>query len=131
MSGTYIRFTEEQKAQAQQADLVSLLRSQGEILKRSGSEYEWRDGSQKITIRGNLWFYQYEQAGGDAIDFVRRFYNKTYPEAVEYLLGGGGGTTSRSTVRRRRESAVAAPPCATHRKATSRRLPYQPGRKAG
>ena len=65
---------------------MSLLESQGETLKRSGSEYEWKDGSQKVTVRGNLWFHQYEQVGGDAIDFVRRFYNKSYPEAMEYLL---------------------------------------------
>ena len=34
----------------------------------------------------------YEEVGGDAIDFVRRFYNKDYPEAMEYLLGGCAGT---------------------------------------
>ena len=88
----YIHFTKEQKEQARQTDLVSLLRSQGEQLKKSGSEYEWRDGSQKVTVRGNLWFHQYEEVGGDTIDFVRRFYNKSYPEAMEYLLGGSGGT---------------------------------------
>lgn len=83
----YIHFTQEQKEQARQTDLCDLLRAQGETLKRSGSEYEWKDGSQKVTIRGNLWFHQYEQQGGDAIDFIRRFYNKDYPDAVEYLLG--------------------------------------------
>lgn len=93
---TYIHFTEEQKTQARQTDLVDLLHRQGEKLKRSGSEYEWRDGSQKVTIRGNLWFHQYERVGGDAVDFVRRFYNKSYPEAVEYLLGGSLGTLSKS-----------------------------------
>ena len=92
----YIHFTEEQKTQARQTDLVDLLQRQGEKLKRSGSEYEWRDGSQKVTIRGNLWFHQYERVGGDAVDFVRRFYNKSYPEAVEYLLGGSLGTLSQS-----------------------------------
>ena len=92
----YIHFTEEQKTQARQTDLVDLLHRQGEKLKRSGSEYEWRDGSQKVTIRGNLWFHQYERVGGDAVDFVRRFYNKSYPEAVEYLLGGSLGTLSKS-----------------------------------
>lgn len=91
MAGRYIYFTEEQREQARQADLVSLLKSQGERVKRSGSEYEWKDGSQKVTIRGNLWFHQYDREGGDAVDFVRRFYNKSYPEAVEYLLGGTGG----------------------------------------
>lgn len=92
MSNRYIHFTEEQKEQARQTDLVSLLRSQGEMLKRSGSEWEWKDGSQKVTVRGNLWFHQYEQVGGDAIDFVRRFMGKDYPQAVEYLLGECGGT---------------------------------------
>lgn len=88
---TYIHFTDEQKAQARQTDIVSLLKSQGETVKRSGSEYEWKDGSQKVTIRGNLWFHQYDRVGGDAIDFVRRFYNKSYPEAMEFLLGDCGG----------------------------------------
>lgn len=88
---TYIHFTEEQKDQARLTDLVELLRSQGEKLKPSGREYEWRDGSAKVTVRGNLWFHQYEGVGGDAIDFVRRFYNKSYPEAMQYLLGGCNG----------------------------------------
>ena len=88
---SYIHFTDEQKQQARQTDLAELLRRQGETLKRSGSELEWRDGSQKVTIRGNLWFHQYDQKGGDAIDFVRRFYHKSYAEAVEYLLGNSSG----------------------------------------
>lgn len=87
----YIHFTDEQKEIARQTDIADLLRRQGETLKRSGSELEWRDGSQKVTIRGNLWFHQYDREGGDTIDFVRRFYNKTYPEAMEYLLGGCDG----------------------------------------
>lgn len=87
----YIHFTEEQKDAARQTDLVELLRGQGEQLKRSGKEYQWRDGSDKVTVRGNLWYHQYDEVGGDAIEFVRRFYNKSYPEAVEYLLGGNYG----------------------------------------
>ena len=73
-------------------DIADLLRRQGETLKRSGKEYEWRNGSEKVTIRGNLFYHQYEGEGGDAIDFVRRFYNLDYPEAMEYLLGGTNGT---------------------------------------
>ena len=46
----YINFTDEQKKQARQTDLVSLLELQGETLKRSGKEWEWKDGSQKVTI---------------------------------------------------------------------------------
>ncbi len=96
MGTGYVRFTEEQRERAHRADLVSLLKSQGERLKRSGSEHEWRDGSQKVTIRGNLWFHQYDREGGDAVGFVRRFYNMTYPEAVGYLLGEGPGELAAS-----------------------------------
>lgn len=107
---TYIHFTDEQKEQARQTDLVSLLESQGETLKRSGKEFEWKDGSQKVTIRGNLWFHQYERVGGDAIDFVRKFYNKSYPEAMEYLLGGYGGTIITSPPVVKESKPFALPP---------------------
>lgn len=92
MSTKYIHFTEEQKQKAHQTDIAELLRSQGETLKRSGSEYQWRDGTDKVTIRGNLWFHQYDQVGGDAVDFVRRFFNMEYAEAVCYLLGENSST---------------------------------------
>ena len=88
---TYIHFTKEQREQARRTDLANFLISQGEKVKKSGSEYEWLDGSQKVTIRGHLWYHQYELKGGDAVDFVRRFYNKNYAEAVEMLLNNCGG----------------------------------------
>ena len=106
----YIHFTEQQKAQARQTNIAELLRSQGETLKRSGSEYEWRDGSEKVTVRGNLWFHQYEQVGGDAIDFVRRFYNKLYPEAMEFLLGRSGGVLTVSPPVQKEEKPFVLPP---------------------
>ena len=96
MSTKYIHFTKEQKQIARQVDIAELLRSQGETLKRSGSEYEWRDGSQKVTVRGNLWYHQYEQVGGDAVDFVRWFCNMDFPQAVNYLLGKHGDTLQRA-----------------------------------
>lgn len=88
---TYIHFTKEQREQARRTDLANFLISHGEKVRKSGSEYEWLDGSQKVTIRGHLWYHQYEQKGGDAVDFVCRFYNKDYAEAVEMLLNNCGG----------------------------------------
>ena len=63
MANTFVNFTDFQKEQARRTDLVSFLNSQGEVLKRSGSEYEWQSPSGKVTIRGNLWYHQYEQEG--------------------------------------------------------------------
>lgn len=94
MQTKYKPFTAGQREQARQTDLVALLRSHGETLKRSGSEYVWREGAQKVTLRGNLWFHQYERVGGDAVDFARKFYGLDYPQAVEYLLGNGSTLTS-------------------------------------
>ena len=75
----FIPFTEQQREQARRTDLAAFLRQCGEEVKKSGSENMWLDHGQKVTIRGNLWFHQYEQAGGDAIDFACRFYGMDYP----------------------------------------------------
>ena len=58
--GNYIPFTEQQREDARRTDLVEFLRQCGEEVKRSGSENMWLDHGQKVTIRGNLWFHQYE-----------------------------------------------------------------------
>lgn len=84
--GSYIPFTEQQREEARRTDLAAFLRQQGEKVKRSGTEFVWLDHGQRVTIRGNLWFHQYEQVGGDAIDFACRFYGMDYPEAVQLML---------------------------------------------
>ncbi len=105
----YIIFTKEEREQARRIDLASFLISHGESVKKSGSEYEWLDGSQKVTIRGNLWYHQYEQKGGDAIDFVRRFYNKDYVGAVQLLLNQTGGSLIKSAPIERKQKPFMLP----------------------
>lgn len=105
----YKAFTEDQKERARTTDLVSLLRSQGETLKRSGAEYVWRDGSEKVTIRGNLWFHQYDRQGGDAIEFVKRFYNKSFPEAVRFLIGESEGVIQAAPIPKKETSSIDLP----------------------
>ena len=83
-------FSPEQKQTAERTSLVLLLRSLGESLKPSGSEWEWQHQGQKVTIRNNLWYHQYEQTGGDAVAFVRRFLGLPYVEAVAFLLRFNG-----------------------------------------
>ena len=103
----YIYFTKEQREQARRTDLAQFLISHG---KKAGSEYEWLDGSQKVTIRGHLWYHQYEQKGGDAVGFVRRFYNKDYAEAVEMLLNNGGGQIVNLQTTEREQKPFILPP---------------------
>ena len=82
---TFIPFTDQQLQQAKHADLAAFLEAHGEQLKRSGSELEWAD--HHVTIRGNQFFDQYEQRGGTAIDFVKKYYNASFQDAVQMLLG--------------------------------------------
>ena len=63
------------------------LRSHGEELKKSGSEWEWNPNGERVTVRGNLWYDQYARVGGDAVDFLQRFYNCGEEEAVREFLG--------------------------------------------
>ena len=107
---TYIYFTKEQREQARRTDLANFLISQGEKVKKSGSEYEWLDGSQKVTIRGHLWYHQYEQKGGDAIDFIRKFYNKDYAEAIQMLLSNYGGQIVNLQTTEREQKSFILPP---------------------
>lgn len=81
-----IPITKKQRYLAGRTDLVALLRSRGETLKRLGSEWEWKFHDERVTIRGNVWFDQYTQKGGDAVDFFRYFYGESEEQAAAMLL---------------------------------------------
>ncbi len=51
----------------------------GERLYRNGKESYWLDGTSKVSIKGNLWYHQYEAVGGNMILYryditFRRFF---------------------------------------------------------
>ena len=81
-----IPITKKQRYLAGRTDLVALLRSRGETLKKLGSEWEWKFHDERVTIRGHLWFDQYTQKGGDAVDFFRYFYGESEEQAAAVLL---------------------------------------------
>ena len=82
-----IPITKKQRYLAGRTDLVALLRSRGETLKRLGSEWEWKFHDERVTIRNNVWFDQYTQKGGDAVDFLQYFYGYSEEDAVALHLG--------------------------------------------
>ncbi len=86
----YIHFTDEQKHRANSVDLVDFLERQGEKLTRSGREWRWKRYD-SVTVLGSEWFRHSRKEGGHAIDFVQEFYNLSFPEAVQWLLGGEAG----------------------------------------
>lgn len=88
----FITFTPEERDRASKTDLVELLQGRGEQLTRDGKEYAWRYHGRKISIRGNLWFDQYERKGGEAIGFVKNFFGLSFPDAMQFLLNRDGAS---------------------------------------
>ena len=82
----FTAFNEEQKRRANEADLVSLLERNGQQVKKSGSEYIWKDEGRIVSIKDNLWFSHYEQIGGNTVGFVMKYFGLSYPEALGFIL---------------------------------------------
>ena len=82
----YIPFTQAQKEQAAATDLEAFLQSRGERLIRSGREKRLAS-DHSVTVRGSEWYDHAEQRGGNAISFLQKYYNMSFPEAMQALLG--------------------------------------------
>ena len=90
-ANTARRVTSAEIAIAKETDLPDLLSSLGYQVKRIGSYHTTKEmDSLRIKDR-RTWFRYSEGIGGDAISFLQRFENKSFPEAVEYLLSYQGG----------------------------------------
>lgn len=79
-------YTQEQIDRANQVNLEDFLRSQGEQLIKSGNEYRWKRHD-SLTIKGNKWFRHSQSKGGYPVEFVMEFLGKSFPEAVQMLIG--------------------------------------------
>ncbi len=80
-------YTQQQILAAKRADIKSFLESHGETLTRKGNEYLWE--KHQVWINGHNWYSHYEEVGGHAIDFVKRFYGLPFRDAVRELTGEG------------------------------------------
>ena len=77
-------YTQQQILAAKRADLKSFLESHGETLTRKGNEYLWE--KHQVWINDHEWFSHYENVGGNAIDFVQRYYGLDFRDAVRELI---------------------------------------------
>ena len=84
------RFTDEEMEIVRETDLPDLLTSLGYQVKRIGSYHTVKEMDSIRIKNRRTWFRYSEGRGGDAISFLQRFENKSFPEAVEYLLAYHG-----------------------------------------
>lgn len=82
-------YTQEQIDRANAVSLEDFLRSQGETLKRCGKDMEWK-AHDSLKVRRNKWHRFSNDTGGYPISFVMEFWGKSFPEAVEMLIGEKG-----------------------------------------
>jgi len=89
-ANTARRVTKAEIAIAKETDLPDLLSSLGYQVKRIGSYHTTKE-MDSLRIKGRRTWYRYSEGiGGDAISFLQRFENKSFPETVEYLLSYQG-----------------------------------------
>ena len=84
------RVTEQEMETAKNTDLPELLTHLGYQVKRIGS-YHTTGEMDSLRIKNRRTWFRYSQnVGGDAISFLQHFHNKSFLEAVEYLLAYNG-----------------------------------------
>ena len=83
----YYKYTQEEIARAHNTDLVTFLETHGEKIEIRGNYRYWNHNGEVISIKNNLWYNHYTLIGGEAIEFVREFYNVSFFKAVGILLG--------------------------------------------
>ncbi len=80
------RFTDTEMQIARETDLPELLSHLGYQVKRVGRFHTTAE-MDSLRIKDRRTWFRYSQGiGGDAITFLQQFCDKTFPEAVEYLL---------------------------------------------
>ena len=83
-------FTPEQKQRAKNADLIEFLKAyMGFDFKKAGHYYQCVQHNSLVVYpdrKGFVWNSR-NISGGDTIDFVRKVEGKSYPEAIEAIIG--------------------------------------------
>lgn len=92
----YKKFTPEQKERAKNADLIAFLGAyMGFEFKKAGRYYQCKQHNSLIVYpdrKGFVWNSQ-NISGGDTIDFLRKVEGKSFPEAVETIIGETAAVT--------------------------------------
>ena len=87
---TDYRFTNAEMEIARETDLPDLLEHLGYQVRQIG-RYHTTEEMDSLRIKNRRTWHRYsENTGGDAITFLQRFCNKSFSEAVEYLLAYHG-----------------------------------------
>ena len=103
----YRKFSQEQLDKAKNADLIAFLSAyMGLEFKRAGKYYQCKQHSSLVVYadrKGFVWNSQ-NISGGDTIDFLRKVEGKSFPEAVETIIGESAAVTYTSAPKYKSEA---------------------------
>ena len=85
---SYQPIPHEQLLAARQADLAAYLIARGEQLKPSGAGRYRHAQHDSLVFTGNAYYWNTRKEHGNAIDFLQRFYEMSFREAVAELTNG-------------------------------------------
>ena len=92
----YRKFSQEQLDKAKNADLIAFLSAyMGLEFKRAGKYFQCKQHSSLVVYadrKGFVWNSQ-NISGGDTIDFLRKVEGKSFPEAIETIIGESAAVT--------------------------------------
>ena len=98
MKENYIKLTDEEIEEAKSVDIVDYLLSKGYSLKKVGNKYLLEPHSSLVVFPNtNSWFYYKENTGGNIINFLQKYENKSFQEAVTELIGKATPTERKYT----------------------------------
>ena len=85
----YKVFTDEDIEFAKSIDIMSYLSSKGYSFKKHGNNKFLLEPHSSLVIfyNTNSWFYYKENIGGNLINFLQQYENKTFQEAMSEILG--------------------------------------------
>ncbi len=108
-SKSYVHYNEDEIAIAKQTNLADYLRSIGEELRRVGTnEYEMAAHDSMRIEDGNRFYWNSQGFGGNTLDFLMKYYNMSFQEAVGSLLSFNGYSKGQSFVAPTRVEPVQA-----------------------
>lgn len=101
-------YSDEQIVVANNVDLVNFLKMQGESLMKSGKDMRWSRHT-SVTLRGNRWYEWKSQEGGYPIEFLKKFYQYDFKQAMDVLLSALGEVGQTPTVQEEPKEFILPP----------------------
>lgn len=99
---SYVKYSDEQKRKAVEIDMLDFLNQEyGYTFKKQGNEYHCQEHSSLVINQNHCrWYWNSQHIGGNnAVDWLMKIENKSYPQAMYTLVGRANVQDSNKTIK--------------------------------